>query len=300
MRFNYLRSIGIDVMGPSHLNPSATLVEGDIEAACGSSRVTPPGTLVGPNTATTGSSKAIAREAAKAKQLSKELAKEAAKAGQTAAKVAKAAKQRAKDVSQSLSMLLRHNAIEQGIRIDPQGWVLLDDVLAFVNKPEEGEEDDWDGIPVSVEEIREVVRSSDKQRFAIWETQPPLIRASQGHSMKGISIDDFDPVNLDDLPLALHGTYYEAWEIIKREGLNKMERNHIHLARDLPGESGVISGMRANCQVLVWVDLCKASAAGIRFMVSANGVVLSEGRDGVIPAEYFSKVVDRKTGADLL
>jgi 2'-phosphotransferase len=189
--------------------------------------------------------------------------------------------------------------MEQGMQIDPQGWVLLDDALAFVNKVDDGEEDEWEGIPVSVEEIRAVVQNSDKQRFAIWETQPPLIRASQGHTMKGIS-PDYDPANLDELPLALHGTYYKAWEIIKAEGLNKMDRNYIHLARDLPGESGVISGMRSGCQVLIWVDLVKASAAGIRFMVSANGVILSEGQDGVIPAQYFSKVVDRKSNEDLL
>jgi 2'-phosphotransferase len=222
-------------------------------------------------------------------QLTKELAKMSNKA----------AKARAKDISQTLSMLLRHQAQEQGIQIDPQGWVSLDDALEFVNRPDDDEEVAWEGIPVTLDEIRTVANNSDKQRFAIWEVQLPMIRASQGHTMKGIN-PDFDPVNLDQTPLGLHGTYHEAWKIIKAEGLHKMDRNHIHMARDMPGESGVISGMRANCEVLIWIDLVKASAEGIRFMASANGVILTEGIDGVIPPKYFSKVVDRKTNNDLL
>jgi len=190
-------------------------------------------------------------------------------------------------------MLLRHSAQENQISIDQQGWMLMSDALEFINKVDE--DDPWEGGPVTLDDVRAVVSNSDKQRFAIWERAPLMIRASQGHSMQGI-VPDLDPVNLDEVPSALHGTYYEAWNTIKIKGLSKMNRNHIHLAMDLPGESGVISGMRTDCQVLIWVDLVKANAAGIVFMQSANGVILSEGKDGIIDPEYFSHVVDRKTG----
>jgi len=191
---------------------------------------------------------------------------------------------------------LRHLAREKGIAIDSQGWVLMDEALRFVNTVDQ--DDPWEGGPVTLEQIRAVVSNSDKQRFAIWEREPLMIRASQGHTMQGID-PDLDPVDLSETPLALHGTYYEAWGLIKTEGLNKMSRNHIHLAKDLPGESGVISGMRGNCQVLIWVDLVKANAAGIRFMQSANGVILSEGMQGLIDPVFFNKVVDRKTNLTL-
>jgi len=167
--------------------------------------------------------------------------------------------------------------------------VLLDDTLRFVNTIDE--DDPWEGGPVTLDDVRAVVSGSDKQRFAIWERTPLMIRASQGHTMEGIN-PDLDPVDLDQVPLAVHGTYYKAFDIIKTEGLNKMSRNHIHFAKDLPGESGVISGMRADCEVLIWVDLVRASAAGITFMQSANGVILSE---GPINPEFFGKVIDRKT-----
>lgn len=49
--------------------------------------------------------------------------------------------------------------------------------------------------------------------------------------------------------------------------------------------------MRGNSQVLIYIDVSKAIAAGIKFHRSANGVILSEGNDrGFIPPEYFSRI----------
>ncbi|CAN0508785.1 unnamed protein product, partial [Ectocarpus sp. 8 AP-2014] len=36
---------------------------------------------------------------------------------------------------------------------------------------------------------------------------------------------------------------------IREEGLRCMNRTHIHFAAGLPGESGVVSGMRKACKV---------------------------------------------------
>lgn len=42
----------------------------------------------------------------------------------------------------------------------------------------------------------------------------------------------------------LHGTTREAWAKIETSGgLNRMKRNHIHLAKGRPNSSSVISGM---------------------------------------------------------
>jgi 2'-phosphotransferase len=43
-----------------------------------------------------------------------------------------------------------------------------------------------------------------------------------------------------------------------KNGLNKMARNHIHMAVGLPGKAGVISGMRDSCQVVIEINLAKA------------------------------------------
>jgi RNA:NAD 2'-phosphotransferase (TPT1/KptA family) len=37
-------------------------------------------------------------------------------------------------------------------------------------------------------------------------------------------------------PVVVHGTYLNCWESIKKSGLNKMKRNHIHFAIGYPGD----------------------------------------------------------------
>ncbi|CDO69664.1 hypothetical protein BN946_scf184851.g52 [Trametes cinnabarina] len=69
-----------------------------------------------------------------------------------------------------------------------------------------------------------------------------------------------------------------------------MTRNHIHLAQGLAG-SGVVSGMRNSSQILIYVDVQKAINAGIKFYISANGVVLTEGDErGFLDTRFFSRV----------
>merc|ERR1711976_1147165 len=134
-----------------------------------------------------------------------------------------------------------------------------------------------------------VVAGSGKQRFKLREEHTKImIRANQGHSIPGIE-PDLTLVDSSAIPFAVHGTYYKAWETIKNEGIHQMERNHIHLARDLPGSSGVISGMRSSCEILIWVDLRKAEASGVTFYESANGVILTEGINGVLCPAFFDR-----------
>jgi 2'-phosphotransferase len=55
---------------------------------------------------------------------------------------------------------------------------------------------------------------------------------------------EFKPIiSISDIPskIAVHGTTRSAWNIIEKEGLSKMKRNHIHLAQGVGGDS-VISG----------------------------------------------------------
>ena len=53
--------------------------------------------------------------------------------------------------------------------------------------------------------------------------------------------------------------------------------------------------MRHASQVHVYVDIQRAIAAGIKFELSANGVILTSGDEkGYIPPEFFSRVVTHK------
>jgi len=94
----------------------------------------------------------------------------------------------------------------------------------------------------------------------------------------------------------VHGTYFEPLLLIKKGGLNKMARNHVHLAVGYPG-SGVISGMRGSCQVVIEVNMVKAiyGPHKISFFISNNKVILTEGlADGSVPPQYFIAIYDFK------
>eukprot|EP00551_Chaetoceros_affinis_P008869 CAMPEP_0203667208 /NCGR_PEP_ID=MMETSP0090-20130426/4089_1 /ASSEMBLY_ACC=CAM_ASM_001088 /TAXON_ID=426623 /ORGANISM="Chaetoceros affinis, Strain CCMP159" /LENGTH=309 /DNA_ID=CAMNT_0050531311 /DNA_START=42 /DNA_END=971 /DNA_ORIENTATION=+ len=135
------------------------------------------------------------------------------------------------------------------------------------------------------------------------------IRANQGHSITGINCEELltpiPPDELSNLDTIVHRTNKDAWENhIQTEGLNKMNRNHIHFAHDIPSPSqnkGVISGMRLNSQIYIYVNGKACADDGIQFYRSSNGVILTPGlENGTLPVRYFSSVIDAKTKEELL
>ena len=182
--------------------------------------------------------------------------------------------------SKKLSWILRHGASQAGLAMRPDGSVLLADLLQVK---------DFRGVGRG--RILESVAQCPKQRFAVFtENGEERIRANQGHSLPEIAADQL-LVEVRDaaaIPVCLHGTYAKFLPQIEKQGLSRMSRQHIHFATGLPRE--VKSGMRHNCDTLIFIDVAKAMADGCRFFRSANDVILSPGFDGVIPVEYFSSV----------
>jgi 2'-phosphotransferase len=211
-----------------------------------------------------------------------------------------------KALSHALSWALRHSALSIGLKMSPDGYVVLDDVLAS-SHPRFAQHA-W-----TEADVRRVVADSDKQRFrleyrAVGGRDDVLcIRANQGHSIPNLVCSELlTPISADELrclDTIVHGTYREAWEKhIQTEGLSKMKRNHIHMASGLPdGEKPVISGMRKSCQIHIYIDGCKCAEDCVPFFRSDNGVILTAGvSGGILPLKYISKVIDVKSGEVLL
>lgn len=131
-----------------------------------------------------------------------------------------------------------------------------------------------------------------------------LIRATQGHSIKTVATDAalLRPISLADpstVPTTcVHGTFYGSWRaILATGGLKRMGRNHVHFAEgpslaelglnekgEKIGETGagrkeVISGMRKDAQLLIYVDVRQAleEEKKMEWWRSENGVILTEG-----------------------
>ena len=232
-------------------------------------------------------------------------------------------------VSKKIAWLLRHGAEKEGLQLGHGGFISVSEVLTNRNIK---------SLKVTFDELRAIVQDNDKQRFTIvlassldsdagptgqtdfTSTDPKdyLIRANQGHSLKVESEGLLKPITAENLPdAAIHGTTHSAWpQIVETGGLKPMTRNHVHFASGLPSgfksivgkdttenaaaAAPVISGMRKSSTVLMFLDISKAMEAGIKFWLSDNGVILSEGNaDGILPLEYFRLVEDR-TGEGVL
>lgn len=190
--------------------------------------------------------------------------------------------------------------------------------------------------PWTLQDIQEIVKSSDKQRFQLDQrptkdypaTVPEesqkivpsdnkgtilCIRATQGHTLPFIEsellLTRIPPNELAQIPVIVHGTYQLPWKnCISKQGLHRMKRNHIHFAAGLPKNdsdnksNGVISGMRTSSDIYIYLDATKCAAdPTIRFYKSTNGVLLTAGVNdhGTVPVEYFSHVTG-PTGTILL
>ncbi|XP_004264323.2 tRNA 2'-phosphotransferase 1 [Orcinus orca] len=188
-------------------------------------------------------------------------------------------------LSKALSYALRHGALKLGLPMGPDGFVPLDTLLQLPQF-----------CSFSVEDVQRVVDTNGKQRFALQPGDPgtgPLIRANQGHSLKVPELELIPLETPQALPLVLvHGTFWQHWPSILLKGLSCRGRTHIHLAAGLLGDPGVISGMRPNCEVAVFINGPLALADGIPFFRSANGVILTPGNaDGVLPPKYFKEAL---------
>jgi len=146
--------------------------------------------------------------------------------------------------------------------------------------------------------IYEVVKDNNKKRFEIQKIYgKEYIRAVQGHTLTEVKNEEAleEIPNIYDYPTIIHGTYFEAWEFIKKTGLNRMSRNCIHFAIGDNNDKNVISGMRGNVQLIVEIDAPLCVANGIKMYISTNKVVLSDGVNGAIEPKYFKRVYS-KTG----
>jgi putative RNA 2'-phosphotransferase len=159
--------------------------------------------------------------------------------------------------SVTLSWLLRHGAAEQGLDVDPAGWISEAQVLKALR---------W-----SVAQLDEVVADNNKQRYA---RRDGKIRASQGHSREL-------PVTLDALEASWaryegedslwHTTRLEHLAAIMDQGLRAMDRTHVHLASGVDSHVGKRGGGVA---ALIEVSALLLREAGQEVFESPNGVVL--------------------------
>ncbi|KAL3829567.1 hypothetical protein ACJIZ3_018369 [Penstemon smallii] len=188
-----------------------------------------------------------------------------------------------------LTRVLRHMASELKLDMRSDGYVKVEDLLKLNLKT-------FANIPLkshTIEDVREAVRKDNKQRFSLLEENGELlIRANQGHTIATVETESLlKPIcSPEEVSVCVHGTYKKNLESILKEGLKRMTRLHVHFSCGLPTDGEVISGMRRDVNVLIFLDVKKALEEGMKLYISDNKVILTEGFDGVVPVKYFQKI----------
>lgn len=188
-----------------------------------------------------------------------------------------------------LTRILRHMASELKLDMRSDGYVKVQDLLQLNMRT-------FANIPLrshTVDDVREAVRKDNKQRFSLLEENGELlIRANQGHTVTTVETESLlKPIlSAEEVSVCVHGTYKKNLESILQEGLKRMKRLHVHFSCGLPTDGEVISGMRRDVNMLIYLDVKKALEEGIKLYISDNRVILTEGFDGVVPAKYFEKI----------
>jgi putative RNA 2'-phosphotransferase len=160
--------------------------------------------------------------------------------------------------SKFLSLVLRHEPERFGLELGEAGWVAVGELLRAVN---------GHGVALTLEQLQQIVATSDKKRFAFSE-DGQRIRANQGHS---VEVDlQYPPQTPPEI--LYHGTAMRFLEAIRQSGLQKMDRHDVHLSTETRTTLQV--GGRHGKPVMLAIRAGDMHRAGFVFRCSANGVWL--------------------------
>jgi len=170
-------------------------------------------------------------------------------------------------LSKFLSLVLRHEPGKIGLALDENGWA---DTGELIRKMKDS------GQKITIPALEYVVETNSKKRFAFNEDKS-RIRASQGHS---IDIDlDLKPCKPTDI--LFHGTSEKAVASIIETGIDKQERQYVHLSHDY--DTAVNVGKRHGKPRVFEINSKQMFADGFHFYISENKVWLT----GHVPSSYL-------------
>ena len=170
-------------------------------------------------------------------------------------------------ISRFLSLVLRHQPETIGIQLDQNGWTDIAELLEKANNY---------GIKIDRDILNHIVTTNSKKRFAFNDALDK-IRASQGHSVE----IELGYTNQKPPEILFHGTGEKSVHSILDTGLEKRNRQHVHLSSDL--ETAIKVGQRHGKPFVFKVLAGQMYNDNFLFFISDNGVWLTEN----VPAKYL-------------
>lgn len=173
-----------------------------------------------------------------------------------------------KRISKFLSLLLRHRPEKIGLNLDKNGWAEVEELRTKSAKH---------NVRITLEQLDIVVETNNKKRF-IFNDDKTKIRANQGHSLKTV---DLEFENIEPEEFLYHGTVDKFINAIRKGGLKKMNRQHVHLSKDRETATNV--GSRRGKPIILSVRSGEMYRDGFEFYRSENGVWLTN----EVPTRYI-------------
>jgi putative RNA 2'-phosphotransferase len=173
-------------------------------------------------------------------------------------------------LSKFISLILRHNPQKIGVKMDAEGWVNVDELLAGLKKQ---------GAPIDMPMLKDIVESNNKKRF-VFSEDGTRIRANQGHTL---------PVTLNykpamPPPVLYHGTAARFVQQIIEEGLHKGKRFYVHMAAD--PETAKVAARRWGSPLLLKIAALEMHTQGFEFYSPTEGLWLTN----EVPARFISRL----------
>ncbi len=171
-----------------------------------------------------------------------------------------------KRMGKYVSMLLRHHPEEAGVVLDEHGWTDVADLVEKV-RPR---------YPLTEELLHQLAFGKDKQRYEFSE-DGKKVRAVHGHSVEvDLGYEETQP------PAVLfHGSATKFQESIAKSGLQKQNRQYVHLSENIEQAKAV--GSRHGKLVLYQIDAKKMYEDDYKFYRSTSGVWLTDH----VPVQYM-------------
>ncbi len=172
-------------------------------------------------------------------------------------------------ISKFLSLVLRHQPETIGIHLDQSGWTDIDELIEKANNY---------GIKLDRDILNHIVATNSKKRFAFNDTSEK-IRASQGHSIE----IELGYINQKPPEILFHGTGEKSAQSILDTGLEKRNRQHVHLSSDF--DTAVKVGQRHGKPFVFKVFAELMYNDNFQFFISDNGVWLTNH----VPIKYLEQ-----------
>lgn len=166
--------------------------------------------------------------------------------------------------SKYLALLLRHKPEKANVTVNQYGWARVHEITQALN--------------LTFTELATLVDTDDKKRYS-FNDDMTKIRANQGHSLK-VKID-MDPYSPSPGEKLYHGTNERVIVKIILEGLKPMNRQFVHLSKDV--EAAKTVGARRGKPVILEIDAWGLSCKGINIYKSLNGVY----QVAAVPPEFI-------------